>query len=107
MALIKASLVALPSFNYLVIFFFNLVLFDKVCLILFSSKQNPESLGMYLVCTNQVHYQQPVRQHRDVSYLQKMKYKCIILVYYIPKGPSGILVLKETVASNGLESTLK
>ena len=59
------------------------------------------------MCTNQVHYQQPVRQHRDVSHLQNIKYKCIILVYYILKGPSGILVLEDTVAGNGLESTPK
>ena len=59
------------------------------------------------MCANQVYYQQHVRQHRDVSHLQKIKYKCIILVYYILKGPSGILVLKDTVAGNGLESTPK
>ena len=59
------------------------------------------------MCANQVHYQQPVRQHRDVSHLQKIKYKCIILAYYILKGPSGILVLKETGTGNGLKSTAK
>ena len=59
------------------------------------------------MCANQVHYQQFLRQHTDVSHLQSIKYKCIILVYYILKGPSGILVLEDTVAGNGLESTSK
>ena len=57
------------------------------------------------MCTNQVHHQQPVGQHRDVSHLHKKKYKSIILVHYIPKGPSGILVLKGTVAGNEIQST--
>ena len=59
------------------------------------------------MCTNQLHHQQPVIQHRDVSHLIRKEHVKIIIIsiYCILKGPSGILVLKGTVAGNGEEST--